>query len=321
DVVRGGAPRDAWNMAWVDPDSPIFHGLTDPPSLYRSVLVYRTMGIRPEGGSGSGSGNVDAEGVRTLARLDDDTPLLIRRSVGSRGGQTYLWTGGFQIGWTNLPLRKIFPAMILRIVSEDLATSESAPTGIYCGVPVRRETIVSEASKFVEIQPPRGGKLRFPMDAVTTATPETDTTTTATSDSTPIAARSDIQSYTFTQTGTPGFWSFRTLGTVDPDPMTVAVNIDPSLTYPQTLSGEFLEQILAPDPVIYSGSAQEIGENLRKLREGTNLEDPLLYAVFLALVAEAFVANRRGGREEEPMKGSSPISRTIRAKDLSIREF
>ena len=109
------------------------------------------------------------------------------------------------------------------------------------------------------------------------------------------------------------------MGAADPKPVTLAVNIDPSETYPQTLSDELLAKILAPSPVFYAGDAQELEENLRELREGTNLEDPLLYAVFLMLIMEAFFANRRGGREEEPMKGVSPSERTVRAKDLPIR--
>ena len=321
--VPGTVP-DSWNIAWVDADSPIFRGLTEPVSLYQSVLVYRTMGVRPADGDGNSGGNVDATGARTLARLSDDTPLLIERSVGSRGGRTLFWSGGMQLGWTNLPLKKIFPAMILRLVADDVSVAGGGVAGMDCGSVVTRTEPPSDEPKQVEVIPPRGDRLRFPMRAATmslTAADDTTVTGGVSKNADSADRKETVQQYTFTRTSDPGFYRFQTLGAANPKPQTIAVNIPSSTMYPSPLPEPALEPLLAPNPVLSAGSVAELTETLRKLHEGTNLGDPLLYAVFFALIAEALVANRRGGREEEPLTGPAPTERTLNSANLATRRF
>ena len=311
DETTGNKPRsvtkDSWNVAWVDPTSEIFDGLIEPPSLYQSVLVYRTFGFD----TGTTQEALSAAGVRTLARLDDDTPILLQKSVGAgeRMGSTTLWTSSLQIGWTNLPLKKIFPALILRLVSTH-ASFDSQASGVDCGVGIYREEPASTPLKTVEVIPPSGERLRFPMQSATI------TETSKSSDDT-----KSVQTFLFTQTSSPGVYELRTVDAVDPKPTTLAVNIAAAETYPDELSGEWMSTILSPNPVVFSGNAQEATSALRKLQEGTNLENPLLYAVLIALIAEAFVANRHGGREEERLRGATPASQSVQSQELLIRRF
>ncbi|MDD3469873.1 MAG: BatA and WFA domain-containing protein [Thermoguttaceae bacterium] len=325
---RGGelrsATKDAWNLAWMDASSSIFDGLTEPPSLYQSVLVYRVFGLADDSNEHDSSisdthkrdaNALSASGVRTLARLDDDTPILLQKSVGTSGagmGSTTLWMSGLQIGWTNLPLKKIFPAIILRIVSAQ-ASFDSQTAGVDCGVGIYREEPTSTPPKTVEVVPPRGERLRFPMQSATIAG----------NSGTPNDASNSksMQTLMFTQTSEPGVYEMRTVDAADPKPTALAVNIAASETYPDELAGKWMIQILSPNPVVFAGSAREAASALRQLQEGTNLENPLLYAVLIALIAEAFVANRHGGREEEVPHGASPTSQATNPQELLIRRF
>ncbi len=359
----GNKPRsvtkDSWSLAWVDPTSEIFDGLTEPPSLYQSVLIYRLFGFSldsedvpsnsttPASGAvpsdtgpstashGTATERLSAAGVRTLARLDDDTPILLQKSVGAgeRMGSTTLWMSSLQIGWTNLPLKKIFPALILRLVSTH-ASFDSQASGVDCGVGIYREEPASTPPKTLEVVPPSGERLRFLMQSATITRKAEASAQTNPSDSKSIPPESattesvpsksdteSIQTFTFTQTSTPGVYELRTVDAADPKPTTLAVNIAAAETYPDALSGEWMPAILSPNPVVFSGNAQEATTALRQLQEGTNLENPLLYAVLIALIAEAFVANRHGGREEEMLRGATPSSQAIHPQELLIRRF
>ena len=87
---------ESWHLGFLDKDDPALAPLTEPASLYQSVLVYKhfpmTWGPQTPG--------------RALIKLDDGQPLLAERPVGA--GSVLLLGASLHVDWTNLPLKPLF---------------------------------------------------------------------------------------------------------------------------------------------------------------------------------------------------------------------
>ena len=97
--------------------------LTEPASLYQSVLVYKhfpmTWGPQSTG--------------RVLIKLDDGQPLLVERPVGA--GSVLLARRRVHVDWTNLPLKPLFLPLLARLTFH-LAGAETERTMGLAGAPV-----------------------------------------------------------------------------------------------------------------------------------------------------------------------------------------
>ena len=139
--------RDAWHVAWLDEKHPALARLTDPPSLYQSVLVYQRVGMA-----------ADTVHVQVLAKLDDGEPVLIERQIG-RGRAVMLGTG-VQVGWSNLPLRQIFLPLVTQLTL-DLAGVRPCGNDLLAGQPISLDLAGHAEPVEVEVMRPSGETLRL----------------------------------------------------------------------------------------------------------------------------------------------------------------
>ena len=94
---------ESWRLGFLDKDDPALAPLTEPASLYQSVLVYKhfPMTLSPQAA------------VAPLIKLDDGQPLLAERAVGT--GSVLLLGTGVHVDWTNLPLKPLFLPLLARL--------------------------------------------------------------------------------------------------------------------------------------------------------------------------------------------------------------
>ncbi len=115
---------ESWHLGFLDKDDPALAPLTEPASLYQSVLVYKHF---PMTWSPQAAG-------RVLIKLDDGQPLLAERIVGT--GSVLLLGTGVHVDWTNLPLKPLFLPLLARLTLH-LAGAETERTTGLAGAPVR----------------------------------------------------------------------------------------------------------------------------------------------------------------------------------------
>ena len=255
--AAGGA--ESWRVGWLDKDHPALAPLTEPASLYQSVLVYKHFPmVRDEKSEG-----------RVLARLEDGQPLLAERSVGL--GTTLLLGTGVHVDWTNLPLRPLFLPLFARLTFH-LAGTEADRSQVLAGAPL---TIPLGAgpSRSVELEVVR------PTGEVVRS----------------HAAAQGDRTMHYADTHEAGVYLLRILQGKQPRQIAVAVNVDPAESEPATLSREELQTRFGRQPVLYCATPDELPGMVRRLREGKSLWEWFLAAVLIGLVFEVFLANRAGG--------------------------
>ena len=129
-VPRPQDNRDSWHIDFLDKQFPAFSLLTEPASLYESVLVYKHVKLAAVAGqvsnpsdvgqvsnlSSNHSGQVANPSYEVLARLDDGEPLLVAKKT--EAGNAFFLGTGVHVNWTNLPLRPIFLPLVSRLVFE-----------------------------------------------------------------------------------------------------------------------------------------------------------------------------------------------------------
>ncbi|MFI5459323.1 MAG: BatA domain-containing protein [Isosphaerales bacterium] len=261
-----GPEGDGVPIGFLDKDYPPFAPLTEPASLYRSVLVYQyvpmTWGPRSTG--------------RVLARLDQGQPLLVELGVGA--GSVLLLGTGMTADWTNLPLKPLFLPLFARLTFH-LAGAETARPPVIAGSPavIPLGSGPARASE-VEVVRPSGELIRLrPQEA-------------------------DGPTLRYADTHDVGVYLFRlgrNSGPRGEKQVVVAVNIDPGESDPATLSREELQARFGPHPLVYCERPEDLSGAIHQLREGTNLWEGLLAAVLAALVLEAFLANGSAAQTPE----------------------
>ena len=202
DALRQPLPGgvESWHMGFLDKDSPALAPLTEPASLYQSVLVYKhfpmTLGPQAAG--------------RALIKLDDGQTLLAERAVGT--GSVLLLGTGVHVDWTNLPLKPLFLPLLARLTLH-LAGAETERTMGLAGAPVRlplgRGKAPDQAGEpEVEIVRPSGEIVRVR---------KTD---------------QDADGWRYADTHEAGVYLVRQVNRKPPKQMAFAVNIDPAESDP-----------------------------------------------------------------------------------------
>jgi hypothetical protein len=285
---------ESWHVGFLDGDDPALAPLTEPASLYQSVLIYKyfPMKVGPE-----------AE-ARVLIRLDDGQPLLAERRVGT--GSVLLLGSGLHVDWTNLPLKPLFLPLLARLTFH-LAGAETERTMSLAGAPVLVPLGKSKG-------PARGGELE-----VEVVRPSGEVVR--------ISQAAADGGFRYADTHEAGVYLVRPVNGQSTRPTAFAVNIDPAETDLATITPQELQARFGGRPLLFCESPDSLAETIHRLREGTGLWEWFLAAVLVGLVLEVFLANRgatafvQGNRSDAgqavlPDQPSPPQSAPVLANDL-----
>jgi hypothetical protein len=248
--------RDSWYISFLDRQFPALSRLTEPPSLYQSVLVYKHVRMAAEGGE-----------TRILAKLDDGEPLLAMRKV-DEGNVLVLGTS-VHVDWTNLPLRPIFLPLVARLTFE-LAGVEQAQHTALAGAPL--------ALRFENASQPIGVEVLTPLEEAMRLM----TTT---------AEDGKGQVFRYADTYEIGIYLLRVLDAARAAPIAYAVNFDPEEADPTSIEREELQKTFGKTPLFFAENPDDLSSTFAWLREGKSLWSAFLAGVLAALVFETLVSN------------------------------
>jgi hypothetical protein len=266
---------ESWHVGYLDRDDPALTALTEPASLYQSVIVTRNFPLTPS-----------PQGARVLIKLEDGSPLLIARAIGA--GSVLLLGTSLHTEWTNLPLRPVFLPLLDRLTFR-LAGAEGERTSILAGAPATLSLGKGAAGEGpsapeVEVVRPSGEVVRVRTEDLADRTLH------------------------YPDTYELGTYIVRQVDRRPPKQMAFAVNIDPAESDPTMLSREELKARLGAYPAVFCQNPDALTETIRRLREGVGLWEWFLAAVLIALVAEVYLANRHAEAlaAESPSGSPSP---------------
>jgi hypothetical protein len=257
---------DSWHIARLDKDYPPLAPLTEPASLYRSVLVHKHFPLEWTKKSPG----------RVLARLDDGKPLLVQRPVGD--GSVLLLGTAVHTEWTNLPVKQLFLPLFARLTFH-LAGAARDRSQVLAGAPLAVPLPDRDKRVNVEIVRPSGAVVRTRSKGGKAA------------------------AFRYLDTHDVGVYQLRLHETQGHRTFVFAVNIDPDESDPACLSAEELKSRFGNRPVEVCAEPEELAATMERLREGISLRTWLLSAVLVALVLEAFFANHLGGKMTAPDNG------------------
>jgi len=271
---------DGWQIGWLDDRHPALGPLSEPASLYQSVVVKKhiRLDVAREGGA------------RVLARLSDGEPLLVERRVGE--GSSLLLGTTAHVDWTNLPLRPLFLPLVARLTFQMVgegSTNQQRVAGVPLKIPVPQDAGIEQ----VEIQRPTGDIERLePRDTT----------------------------FRYTDTYDAGIYNFSWRSGPNEEKISVAVNYDPGEVDPVIITQDKLGERFASDSLVFCEDATNIAGTIRRLRQGESIWEIFLLAVLIALVAEVYVANRRVSKDDqsEPLPRVRTTSRRRSIRDWLI---
>ncbi len=267
--------RDSWHIAQLDKEYRAFETLLEPPSLYRSVLVYQHIALEKALGKGSGyfsapqdsGATTDGTGLRVLARLDDGEPILVERSLGH--GKILMLGTSVHTAWTNLPLRPIFLPLMMRTTFE-LAGAQQGRYRALAGAPLVLQFDKQSQPIGVEVVPPSGETIRLKTKRLKVKTGQT---------------------FRYADTHTPGIYLVKPLQATQLGRVAFSVNIDPDEAQSIVVGREDLESRLGAKTVIFADNPHDLADTFDWLRQGRGLGESFLFVVLLALVFETFLSN------------------------------
>jgi len=257
--------RDSWHINFLDEQYPPLRRLTEPASLYESVLVYKHLRMTPAKGTNA----------RVLARLDDGEPLLIMRKM--EEGNVFMLGTGVHVNWTNLPLRPIFMPFIARLTFE-LSGIEQSQHATLAGAPLVLKFEKASQPIGIEVQTPTGETMRL--------------TTKAMEDN-------KGQIFRYIDTYEIGIYLLRMLDDAHAAPIAYAVNLDPEEIEPAKIEWEELQKSFGPTPLIFAENPDDLSGTFAWLREGKSLWTFFLSAVLIGLVFETFISNWLSPKSEQ----------------------
>ncbi len=275
DVRTPGADdnRDSWHINYLDKEYPALGRLTEPASLYESVLVYKQVRMA----------TADKGEARVLARLDDGEPLLVMRKV--EEGNVLMLGTGVHTAWTNLPLRPIFLPLIDRLTFE-LSGVEQAHHSVLAGAPLELKFEHASQPIGVEVLTPTGETMRL-----TTTPMEDKKGQSSKSPLPPGEGQGEGQIFRYADTYDIGIYLLRLLDAARATPIAYAVNVDPEEFDPATIDREELHKTFAKTPLIFAENPDDLSGTFAWLREGKSLWGLFLTVVLIGLVFESFVSN------------------------------
>jgi len=283
-VPLAGEGRDSWYIGTLEKEHRALSLLTEPASLYQSVLVYKHVRVDTSTDSSA----------RVLARLDDGEPLLLQREVG-RGTVSFFGTS-MHVGWTNLPLRPIFLPLIARFTFE-LAGAEQQRFQALAGAPLVVPFEGQMPPQTVEVVPPGGSIIRVDV--------KTD-------------PANPVPEFRYADTHQIGVYMVRPLGGSGRKQIPFSVNMDPEEASPEKMARDQFQKLVEPAAVVFAEDPEDLSSTFEYLREGTSLWELFLAAVLLCLVFETFISNFFSPKkEDEQLRGVEPGLRRLARKGRS----
>jgi hypothetical protein len=264
-ALREPPAGKTWRLGSLDKEHPALAPLTEPVSIYQSVLVHKHFPF------------VEATppAARTLARLDDGQPLLLERSVGA--GSVLALGTGVHVEWTNLPLKPLFLPLFARLTFH-LAGAESNRTQVLAGAPFVVPLGERDQPVDFEIVRPSGDIIRL------------------------HGQETNGRTFRYTDTHEAGIYLLRMSEEQRQKTFAFAVNIDPEEADPSSLSREELQARFGKQPFFVCDNPDDVTGTIRRLREGRSLWELFLAAVLVGLVLEAFIANRLSSKTPPPVR-------------------
>ena len=247
--------KDSWFIGSLSENDPAFRNLQQPASLYRSVLVYKT--IIPD------LPQTEIATIPALIRLDGGWPLMVEKRVGT--GRVVFFGTSLQLSWTNLPIRPIFVPMINQLM---LSWSGMRQTRLrtVAGMPLEYRFLENDAAESIEIIPPTGGVIQIPIE--------------------------DGRSIRFDETYQIGVYTIRPLGGIRRDTIPFSVNIDDDEIDPKIVTETELGKIFGEKSFVYIKAEDKKPLDLSMFKSGTSLWDMFIIFVLVILIVEALIANR-----------------------------
>jgi hypothetical protein len=284
--LRSPAPGSAenWHIGFLDNEHPALAPLTEPVSLYQTVLVYKHFPL---------TWSAPSE-AHALARLDDGQVLLAERAIGS--GSTLLLGTGVHVDWTNLPLKPLFLPLFARLTFH-LAGASSDHAQVLAGAPL-------------VIPLPEGQSQAVDVDVVR---PSGEIARVRNEDR-------NARSFRYEDTHEAGVYQVRLANRERPRTFAFAVNIDSAESDPATLTHEELERRFGRQPLIFCEDIANLSASIRRLREGKSLWEWFLAAVLVGLVLEAYVANRTNVQTTQQAPPRQ-VARTRRVEVAPAEDF
>ena len=251
---------DGWHVGWLDPSYPAFASLSEPASLYQSILVKRYLETVP----------AEVGQAKVLARLDNGDPLLVERAVGA--GSALLLGTSAHVDWSNLPLRPIFLPLVAGLTFH-LANAEAVQPQLVAGTPIVSPWPTTDNSG-IEVLRPTGEAIRLEVTDVSEETLRYDDT-------------HDV-----------GIYELHSLHPALRRRTAIAINLDSTETAQTLINPDHLQTSFGERPLVLCADPTDLSSTINKLREGESLLEAFLVAVLIALVAESYVANRRIEHEQ-----------------------
>lgn len=269
---------DGWHVGSLDTSYPAFAPLSEPASLYQSILVKRHVSTGP----------VEAGKANALARLDNGEPLLIEREVGS--GSVLLLGTSAHVDWSNLPLRPIFLPFVARLTFH-LASAEATQPQLVAGTPIVSPWPAA-ASEGIEVVRPTGEAIRLDRDDA------------------------GGQALRYHDTHDVGIYELHSLAPTVRRQSAIAMNLDSTETAQAITSIDSLQVAFGERPLVLCEDPTDLASTIDELREGESLLEAFLVAVLIALVIESYVANRRI-EQEQPQELRQPQRAPLPARRLA----
>jgi hypothetical protein len=283
DVRTAGAEqgKDSWAVAFLDKKHKALAFLTEPASLYQSVLVYKHVRMDVKA----------AADAWVLSRLDDGEPLLVTRKI-QRGSVTLLGTSA-HVGWTNLPLRPIFLPLLARLTFE-LAGAEQSYHTTLAGAPLLLNFDEEVRPINVEVIPPSGTQNRLPTHG---------------------EENQKGQVFRYGDTHDVGIYLLRPLEGAKTKQIGFSVNVDPDEALPAKVEQQDLKERFGRTEVVFAENPEDLSSTLKAIREGKSLWTLFLSLVLAVLVFEVFISNRlTPDKEEEELSKIPPGLRRLAKK-------
>ncbi len=280
---------ESWHVGFLDKDYPPLAPLTEPASLYQSILIYKHFPMK-ENARGMG---------RVLVKLEDGQPLLVERPLGT--GSVLLLGTGAHVEWTNLPVKPIFLPLITRLTfhlagteTERHAGPRRAPVAIPLGSGsgTARNTAIE-----MEVVRPSGEVVRVRETGHAAGT------------------------FRYADTHEVGNYLARLVDRNTAKPFGFAVNLDLAEVDPAAITRAELQARLGERGLIWCEDAAHLAATIRLLHQGTSLRDWFLAAVLIGLVVEVFLANRRGVAVQPPVAAATQAEPVPVAQEDELRAF
>ncbi len=258
-----------WTFAWLDTDGDLFRPLRIEPEQLTDVRIFRYFEWDT------------AEGGFSAATLSNGQPLLMRTAFGQ--GTVCLFTVVPHLDWTTLPVHPVFVPLFSRLVFAAAENAVQARHDLVAGRPFQFPPPAADLTDSVDVISPDGVVHRLEA-----------------------SGNRQQPQFVFTDTHAVGTYSVSRPDDPAHRPLLkFAVNMDPAESDLSPLPVEMIERWCEQTGANLVSDLTKLGETVQRVRRGTELWPPLLIAVLLLMVLEAFQANWAGKSASTPRPGGA----------------